>query len=79
VVPVDKPVYLRDGETARFEVPLVMHHYKICGSGFCSFSAVELSEGDAFTLEMKLLPGGVIDGTALPYQWAMPSNECPAR
>lgn len=79
VVPADKPVALKDGESARFEVPLVMQHYKICGSGFCSSAPINLRDGQDFQLEMTLTPGGIIDGVAHPDQWdGKPSNECPA-
>ena len=77
IVPPEKPILLQDGEARRFEVLLVMQHYKICGSGFCSSSSIQLKEGDEFQLEMVLTPGGIIEGIDHPDQWGGPSNACP--
>jgi hypothetical protein len=75
----DKPVLLHEGQSTRFEVPEVMQHFKICGSGFCSSTSMQLMQGDSFQLEMTLDHAGVINGVAHPDQWGGPSNECPAQ
>ena len=77
VVPADKPIHLKPGESSVFTVPLVMNHYTICGSGFCSSTVINLRSGEKFTLSMEL-DGGVIDGRANPDQWdGQPTNPCP--
>lgn len=77
IVPYDAPVHLQDGEWKTFKVNLVMQHYKICGSGFCSSTSMQLKSNVNFVLEMVLDSAGVIEGIATPEEWGGPTNPCP--
>lgn len=77
IVGLDSPVHLQHGEAKSFEVNLVMQHYKICGSGYCSSSSIQMKSDMSYTLEMILREDGAITGIAIPEEWGGPSNPCP--
>lgn len=76
LIPNDQPIWLQNGESIKFTVPLVMHHFRVCAQGFCAATAIQMVEGDQFTIEI-VNKGGVIDGLTEPNQWGGPSKPCP--
>lgn len=79
IVNEDKPVHLKDGESFDLKgiVP-VMHHYKICGAGYCSSTAMGIKDDIHYVLEVVLEDGFLINGVPMPDHW-VGNTECPKK
>lgn len=75
LVSEDKPVFIKDQESVVFkDVTPVIHTYEICGSGYCSSSAIGFSEDGIYVIDVTL-DGPYINPTNKPEIW--PGNmEC---
>jgi hypothetical protein len=72
----DKPVYLKNNESYVVKkVTPVVQTYTICGSGFCSSSAMGMKKAAEYTLE-AVMDGRYISGKGIPDHW-VGNLECP--
>ena len=77
IVSPDKPVVLKPGESFDLKnITPVMHHYKVCAVGYCSSTAMGISEDIHYRLEVVLEDGFLIDGVELPDHW-IGNTKCP--
>lgn len=77
IVTEDKPIFLKNNETYTFKdlIP-VIHTYTLCGSGFCSSSAMGFrNDTQKYTLDV-VLDGPYITGNQKPDHW-IGNIECP--
>lgn len=77
IVTEDKPIFLKVNESYIFKklIP-VIHTYTLCGSGFCSSSAMGFQNGtEKYTLDV-VLDGPYITGNQKPDHW-VGNKDCP--
>lgn len=77
IVTEDKPIHLGIGESYVFKniIP-VIHTYTICGSGFCSSSAMGFQNGTEKYVLNVIMDGRYISGVQSPDHW-VGNIECP--
>lgn len=76
IVPEDKPIRIKFGKSHTFKnVSPVVQTYNICGSGFCSASAMGMKDSQSYNL-IVTLDNGMITGNAKPDHW-VGNLECP--
>jgi hypothetical protein len=78
IISKEKPVHLKNGEkfVVRDVIPII-HTFAVCGSGYCSSSAIGLKKGvKEYTIEI-VLNDGLIEGKAIPEHWHEANRECP--
>jgi hypothetical protein len=75
IVTEKDPIYLKANEEYTFKnLTPVVHTYMVCGSGFCSNSAVGFQDDGKYTLKV-IIQDGYINGKEIPDVW--PGNlEC---
>jgi hypothetical protein len=77
-VPEGKPIFLEPNASHTFKnLAPVVQTYTICGSGFCSQSAMGMKKGTkSYTLEI-IIKDDWIDGNAVPDHWSTTNLKCP--
>jgi hypothetical protein len=77
-VPDGKPIFLQPEEAVVFNnLKPVVQIYTICGSGFCSSSAMGMKKGQAsYTLEI-IIKDELLDSQSKPDHWSTTNIECP--
>lgn len=73
----NNPYFLQPDEEVTFSnITPVMHHYTICGSGYCSSTAMPIQEDIHYILDVVLQDGFLIDGQPKPDHW-VGKTKCP--
>jgi hypothetical protein len=73
----DNPYYLQPNEEVTFSnITPIMHHYTICGSGYCSSTAMPIQDDIHYFLKVVLIDGFLIDGEPTPDHW-VGNIKCP--
>lgn len=77
IITEDKPHIIKksSGLLVKGIVPVVQT-YTVCGSGFCSSSAIGMKDADHYTLDVTLDEDGMITGNGVPDHW-VGNLECP--
>lgn len=74
----ENPVWLAPEQTwEKKNITPVMHHYKICGLGFCSSTAMGIKDDIEYVLEIQL-DDFLINGVPKPDHW-IGNTECPVK
>ena len=63
------PKYLKASEIFETPIKKVMHHYTVCGLGFCTSTAISVKEDREYVLDVDLQDGYLIRGTVFPDHW----------
>ncbi len=75
LVNTDKPIFIKQGLSKVFTVSPVIQTYEICGSGFCTQSAMGMKGASYYLLDV-VIEEGYITGVAKPDHW-VGNLECP--
>lgn len=73
----DQPVYLQPGEF--YFIPKIipiMHHYKICGNGYCEMTAMPIRDDIDYLLQVVLEDDFLVSGIPTPDHW-VGNTDCP--